>query len=139
VTQRWLARVSDPLQEVAAQDGPALQRLRRWLELLITAKRTRALEDPELFATYMALVAQSRQVVSAHVHTLTEQLARIIADGVASGEFAAVDPAAAGRAVFDATTRFHNPAHASQWSDPGIDKAFEDVWSLIVAALGSQA
>lgn len=139
VTERWLARISDPLQAVAAQDTPALRRLRRWLELLITAKRTRALEEPELFATYMELVAQSRQVVSAHVNTLTGQLARIIADGVASGEFAAVDPAVTGRAVFDATTRFHNPAHASQWSDSGIDKAFEGVWSLIAAGLAYQA
>ena len=64
------------------------------------------------------------------------QLARIIADGVARGEFAAADPAAAGRAVFDATARFHNPAHAAEWSDPGIDAAFEGVWSLILAALG---
>ncbi len=139
VTERWLGRISEPLQQVAAADGPALERLRRWLELLITTKRTRALEDPELFATYMALVAQSRQVVSAHVHTLTGQLASIIADGIASGAFAPVDPAVAGQAVFDATTRFHNPAHASQWSDPAIDKAFEGVWSLIVAALSRQA
>jgi AcrR family transcriptional regulator len=137
VTERWLARISQPLQQVAAADGPALPRLRRWLELLITAKRTRALEDPELFATYTALVNQSRQVVSAHVDTLTGQLASVITDGVASGELAPVNPLVAARAVFDATIRFHNPAHASQWSDPGIDTAFEGVWSLLVAALGS--
>jgi hypothetical protein len=32
---------------------------------------------------------------------------------------------AAARAVFDATTRFHNPAHAAQWTDPEIDAASE--------------
>jgi hypothetical protein len=64
------------------------------------------------------------------------QLTRIIADGVAQGAFTVADPAAAGRAVFDATSRFHNPAHAPEWADPGIDAAFEGVWSLVLAGLG---
>src|SRR5512132_1759318 len=77
VTQRWLGRITEPLQHVAAADGPALQRLRRWLELLIAPKRTRARADPELFATYTTLVAQSRRVVRTHVDPLTGQLASI--------------------------------------------------------------
>jgi AcrR family transcriptional regulator len=139
VAERWLARISEPLQAVADEDGPALERLRHWLELLIAAKRSRALEDRELFATYVQLVEDSREVVLAHVRTLTGQLARIIEDGVRRGEFSDVDPAVASRAVFDATARFHNPAHAAEWSDHGIDAAFEGVWSLLVAALGPRA
>ena len=139
VAERWLARISDPLRAVAAEGGPAPERLRRWLELLISSKRSRAREDPELFATYVQLVAESRQVVIAHVQTLTGQLAGMIADGIQRGEFAAVDPTTVGRAVFDATARFHNPAHASEWSEPGIDAAFEGVWSLVMAALGEKA
>jgi AcrR family transcriptional regulator len=135
VAERWLARICEPLQAVADEDGPAPERLRSWLDLLIASKRSRALEDPELFATYVQLVEKSREVVMAHVQALTEQLTRIVADGVERGEFAGVDPTIAGRAVFDATARFHNPAHASEWSDPGIDAAFEGVWSLVVAAL----
>jgi hypothetical protein len=49
---------------------------------------------------------------------------------------ACADPEAAARAVFDATGRFHNPAHAAEWADPGIDDAFEGVWSLVLAGLG---
>ena len=101
-------------------------------------KRRMAREDPELFATYVQLVAESREVIVAHVRTLTQQLAAIVADGVERGEFAAVDSTAAGRAVFDATARFHNPSHVSEWSDPNIDAAFEGVWSLVVAALGKK-
>jgi AcrR family transcriptional regulator len=136
VTERWLARVSLPLAAVAAEDGPAPRRLRRWLELLIASKRRMAREDPELFATYVELAAEAREVVKAHVEALVAQLAGIVADGVERGEFAPVDPAAAGRAVFDATGRFHNPAHATAWSGPGIDAAFEGVWSLILGGLG---
>jgi AcrR family transcriptional regulator len=136
VTERWLARIAAPLADVAAEDSPAPERLRRWLELLIAAKRSRALDDPELFATYMALVAEARGVVRAHVDHLVGQVAQIIAAGVARGEFTVADPVAAGRAVFDATARFHNPVHAPEWADPGIDAAFEGVWALVLGGLG---
>jgi AcrR family transcriptional regulator len=135
VTKRWLERVSTPLAAVAAEDAPAPQRLRRWFDLLIAKKRTKVLQEPELFATYHAIVAEARDVVREHVDTLAGQIGRIVADGVARGEFAVDDPVAAGRAVFDATARFHDPAHAPEWSDPGIDAAFERVWSLVLAGL----
>jgi len=135
VTERWLARVSAPLAAVAGEDGPAPERLRRWLDLLVASKRRMAREDPELFATYNELAREARGVVRAHVDTLVAQLAGIVADGVARGELRAADPAAAGRAVFDATARFHNPVHAPEWSDPRIDAAVEGVWSLVLNGL----
>jgi AcrR family transcriptional regulator len=135
VTERWLARISGGLALVAAEPGPAPERLRRWLDLLVSAKRGKALDDPELFATYVALAAEAREVVGAHVETLVAQLATIIEDGIEQGELAPADAAAAGRAVFDATARFHNPVHAAEWADPDIDAAFERVWSLVLAGL----
>src|SRR5215510_4647313 len=38
VAERWLARVAAPLARVAAEDGPAPLRLRKWLDLLIVTK-----------------------------------------------------------------------------------------------------
>jgi AcrR family transcriptional regulator len=137
VTERWLARVSGPLEAIAAEDSPALPRLRRWFDLLRTTKKKKVLDDPELFATYIALVGDSREVVRAHVETLNGQIARILADGVRRGELTVADPAIAGRAVFDATVRFHNPIHASEWTDPGIDARFEAVWALVLGGLGA--
>jgi AcrR family transcriptional regulator len=136
VAERWLARLADPLEAVVNGEGTAVERLRRWLDALIAAKRQRALDDPELFASYVALAAESREVIRAHVDHLTSQVGRIIADGVARGEFVVADPAMAGRAVFDATARFHDPAHVAQWADPAIDAAFDGVWSLVLGGLG---
>ena len=135
VTERWLASISEPLEAVASGNGPAPKRLRRWLDLLVGAKHSKALGDPELFATYIELTADAREVVKAHVETLVAQLARIVADGVARGEFAATNPAATGRAVFDATARFHNPAHAPEWSSPGSVAAYERVRALVLKGL----
>jgi hypothetical protein len=65
-------------------------------------------------------------------------LSAMPANQFSRGELAAADPATAGRAVFDATARFHNPTHAPEWSDPSIDAAFEGVRSLVLRGLGTQ-
>ncbi len=121
VTRRWLHRVAAPLQAIAEERGPAGTRLRRWLDALIAIKRRKALDEPELFATYHALAEDAREVISQHVAELVGQLARIIRDGVAEGAFRTIDPEAAAWAVFRATASFHHPVHAAEWSDPRED------------------
>jgi hypothetical protein len=37
---------------------------------------------------------------------------------VKQGAVHVVDTKATARALFDATSRFHHPAHADEWSDP---------------------
>jgi AcrR family transcriptional regulator len=137
VAERWLARVSAPLEDVVSGHGSAPVRLRRWFDALMGYKRKLVRDDPELFATYHELATGARDVVKAHVDTLIAQLTRIIADGQARGDLSVADPAVAGRAVFHATTRFHNPVHASEWSDPGIEDAFEAVFALVLRGLGA--
>jgi len=139
VTERWLSRVSTPLGKIATEDTPAPERLRRWLDFLIAFKRKKASLDSEMFATYMAIVSDSRSVIDAHVDLLVGQIEGIVADGVARGEFIAVDPRSAARGVFDATSRFHNPVHASEWADPDIDRQLDSVWGLLLAGLTARS
>ncbi|ARZ70240.1 TetR family transcriptional regulator [Streptomyces albireticuli] len=135
VTQRWLDQSHTALSAVADTEGPAGPRLREWLAALFAAKRRKAGDDPELFATYMVLVGENSGVVERHVETMIEQLARIVGSGVRDGEFTAADPAATARALWDATNRFHDPAYAAEWSRPGIDEAFEAVCDLVLRGL----
>lgn len=131
VTRRWLLRAHRDLEEIVTGDGPAPERLRAWLAAVFEAKRRKALDDPELFATYAVLVRENSAVIAQHIDDLVGQLTVIIADG----GLGAADPATVARAVFDATNRFHDPAHASQWSVPGIDAAFDAVCDLLLAGL----
>jgi len=135
VTGRWLDRVSAPLETIVGEDAPAPERLRRWFDRLIAIKRQKALAEPELFATYFAIFAESRAVVHTHVEHLSAQIAAIVEDGIARGEFAECDPATTGRAIFYATARFHDPAYAKEWNDPELDAAFDELWSLILRGL----
>jgi AcrR family transcriptional regulator len=131
VAERWLHRVAVPLVEITGSGEPASTRLRRWLEGLIAYKQRLAREDPELFATYVTLAMEARTVVQAHVDELCGQLERILASGVAGGEFAVADPAGTARAIFDATARYHHPAHAAEWAG-GTEAGFAGVWALIL-------
>ena len=132
VTARWLHRVAVPLSEITKRDDPAPERLHDWLTSLSAVKHRMAREDPELFATYMALAADARTVVKAHVAELCGQLERIVAGGVDSGEFAVADPAGTARAIFTATIRYHHPAHAAEWGETDIADGFAAVWTLIL-------
>lgn len=135
VTERWLQRISAPLAGISEESTAAPERLRKWLTTLVALKRQKVAQEPELFATYRAIFAASPEAVQAHVDSLTSQLARVVADGVARGEFVSSDPASDGRALFDATARFHAPAHAETWGEPGLDAALERVLSLLIAGL----
>jgi AcrR family transcriptional regulator len=138
VTERWLDRVSAPLEAVVARRGKASKRLHEWLVLLATTKQGMATGDPELFETFHELTLASREVVAAHVEHLADQLGRIVADGMASGEFAQGDAAEVGRAVLHATARFHHPAHAGEWGEPGLDEELEAVYRLVLNGLASR-
>ncbi|POX47470.1 TetR family transcriptional regulator [Streptomyces sp. Ru71] len=136
VTKRWLDRTSQRLAGiVVAEDRAPEQRLRDWLAALFEAKRHKAGDDPELFATYTVLTDELGGVVREHIADLTGQLARIVEDGVATGAFTAADPAATARAVFHATARFHDPGYAREWTAPGIEEEFTALTDLLVRGL----
>ena len=135
VARRWLARITGPLAAIAERDGTATERLHAWLSALAAAKRSKVLDDPELFAGYAILAEETRDVVSEHVAALVGQLAGIVESGVAEGEFRAVDPDRTAAALFDATVRFHHPAHAYEWLQAPGDEALNAVLDLLLDGL----
>jgi AcrR family transcriptional regulator len=135
VAERWLHRVSKPLAVIAAEQDSASERLYRWFQQLMTLKRQKVLDDPELFATYSAIAEEARDVVKTHVDELVWQLAQIIESGISRQEFKVTDSHQAAKALFSSTIRFHHPAHAHEWNDPAIDADFTQVWRLLLAGL----
>lgn len=138
VVERWLDRATEPLRSIADGGGPADRRMEQWLGALFEAKRRKVGDDPQLFATYAVLAAEAGAVVDGHIEDLVGQLAGIVQEGRDRGVF---DAEAVGtsrdvaRAVFDATSRFHDPSYAAQWSDPQIEDAFASVLALVSRSL----
>lgn len=135
VAKRWLERVSTPLVKIAEASGPAPARLERWLRALFAAKHKKVCDDPEMFATYLTLAQEAREVVKAHKERLVDQVVHILSDGVKQGVFQVTDVKASARAVFDATIRFHHPAHAEEWSDPALAARIDALLTLLLRGL----
>lgn len=135
VVERWAEAIMPPLRLIAAEPAPAPERLRRLFDALIAIKRRRASDDPELFAAYRILAAEAQSIVSVHVDETVALAAAIIREGIDDGTFRSVDPGSTARAVLVATFRFHHPAHAGEWRDPGLDALYDDVWGLIMDGL----
>jgi AcrR family transcriptional regulator len=135
VAKRWLDRVDAPLRKIAEGSGPAPARLERWLRALFAAKYKRVCEDPEMFATYLTLAREACAAVRAHKDGLVDQIAHILSDGVKQGAFQVADAKATARALFDATSRFHHPAHSDEWSDPQVESRIDALLALLLRGL----
>ena len=135
VVQRWVDEMMPPLRALVARPGPAPKRLRQLFDTLIAVKRRRAAADPELFTAYRSLSAEAQSVVAAHLDELVQLSAMIIRSGVKEGTFRRINPVAASQAVLFATSRFHHPAHALEWSNPKLGRVYEDVWQMLMEGL----
>ncbi len=135
VAKRWLERTNAPLEKIAESSGPAPARLERWLRAMFAIKHKKVCDDPEMFATYLALAQEARDVVKAHKDGLVDQIAHILSDGVEQGAFHVPDVKASARAIFEATSRFHHPAHSEEWSDPALAARIDAMLALLLRAL----
>ena len=136
IAARWLHRVSDPLAAIASDDRqPASRRLAAWFDALRLGKRRKLLDDPELFRVYLQVTTDAHEVVGEHVALLLAQVQRIVADGIATGEFAAsLRPRATARAFLQGTVQFHHPAMITQLPAPTNAEA-RAVLGLLLAGL----
>jgi AcrR family transcriptional regulator len=135
VAKRWLDRANAPLQKIAESSGPAPARLEKWLRTMFDIKHQKVTEDPEMFQTYLTLAREACQAVKAHRERLIGQIADIVSDGVKQGTFQTADAKVSARAVFDATVRYHHPAHADEWNDPETPARFDAVLALVLRGL----
>ena len=135
VAKRWLDRANAPLEKIAETTGPAPARLEKWFRTMFEIKYKKVCDDPEMFATYLTLAQEACEAVRAHKERLVGQVAHILSDGVKQGAFQVADVKTTARAVFDATTRYHHPAHSDEWKDPQLAARIDALLALLLKGL----
>ena len=136
VAARWLHKVISPLQAITEDPTlPASARLVEWFNTLRVIKQHKVLDDPELFRVYHRLAMAAGELASEHVDDLLAQVERIIADGMADGEFSErLNVRVAARSCLHAMASFHHPAMLSQGTLPAEEDAHA-VLALLLAGL----
>lgn len=134
VTKRWLDRTTGVLAGIVEADRDPEARLREWLAALFEAKRRKAGDDPELFATYTVLTGENVEAVVEHLTELTDQLTRVVQDGIDAGTFTVTAPATTALALFQATARFHDPGYAGEWENRARKRSSPPCWTCWYAA-----
>jgi AcrR family transcriptional regulator len=135
VTERWLDQmIIVPLTEVCEKQGheeniPAC--IKAYLQKLISLKWEFSQNDGEMFEMYADVTKAAADLIAEHISTILGQLASLIRKGIEKGQIRDVQPEVLALALFDATSRFHHPAHAHEWPTFAQDE-FEHVWDLLV-------
>ena len=120
-------------------DGPAAERLTALVLALHRSKRAKFADDPEMHALYRRIVEHRPDLILDYARRMTGLVRRILADGVARGEFSECDLDAAAGAVRDAVTVFVHPAHVEAAAKAGIDQeaGLQTVLRILVAGLAA--
>lgn len=109
VSDRWLLDIEADLQAIAQRRSPADKKAREWFVRLHKLKLEKVKADPELYAAFDTAASDARPFIERHLSVMRVQLAGIVAEGMASGQFARANPAAAAEALFLGTAAFHHP------------------------------
>src|SRR5664279_3943938 len=136
VARILMGEVEEAAAEIVAKQGPAAARLR---ELVISVHRMnseRYVGDSKLHEMVEIAMEESWEVCVAHMHCITEAIAGVIAQGVASREFQAADLPTAAMCVCTAMMRYFHPqmiAQAMNKPGPSIDQMVDFVLAGLAA------
>jgi AcrR family transcriptional regulator len=135
VAERLMREVESAIAEIADRNAPAAERLR---EMIATMHRMNAAlytHDLRMHEMVEVALAESWQVVHGHIERKSEIVHRVVADGIASGEFWADDAVTASRCVQVAMIRFFHPVLMVQCAnEPG--PSLDALTDFVLGALG---
>jgi AcrR family transcriptional regulator len=130
VARTLMGGVEQEAVAIAAKSGLAASRLRELLTTVHRMNSERYVEDSKLHEMVEMAVQESWEVCVAHMQRITETIARVIAEGIASGEFETSDVPLAAMCTCSAMVRFFHPQLIAQCAGkpgPTLDQMIDFV------------
>ncbi|MBU6399826.1 MAG: TetR/AcrR family transcriptional regulator [Verrucomicrobia bacterium] len=137
IIEQWLEKVEAFVDGIARRPGSAAQRLEAVVLELHRKRRQKLLEDAEVYATFQRLFELRPDAAARHRQKLLNVFHRLLAEGLASGEFTAVDCREAATVLKDATTAFLHPLMISATGVEETESRARNVVRYIVAGFSS--
>ncbi len=137
VSERWLSRIDNELEKVAAKNKSAEARISEWFLSLHRLKRDKVSRDPELFAAFNMSAEKTRPFVMDHLNTTQSQLRRMCADALKDGVFRNRSAQACATALFEGTIAFHHPRLVVENLGENREAGLRALLKVLFAGLGS--
>ncbi|MEO3472144.1 TetR/AcrR family transcriptional regulator [Roseomonas sp. CAU 1739] len=109
IAERLLEGVAGDLEDIADGPGAAADRLRTMMRLLHARHMALFFTEKRMHDMVTAAMSEHWGVIAAFITRIEGALGRVLADGAARGEFAALDPAATARMIKQATLCWMHP------------------------------
>ena len=138
VARTLMGGVEAAAQAIATRRGSAASRLRELLTTVHRMNSERYVDDSKLHEMVEIAMQESWEVCVAHMQVITETIARVIAEGAASGEFNAPDVPLAAMCACTAMMRFFHPQMIAQCATkpgPSLDQMID----FVIAGLSPRA
>ncbi len=134
VAERLMRGVEGAIEAIANRKAPAVERLREIIATMHSMNASLYTDDLRMHEMVEVAMTESWEVVHGHIERKGAVFDRVIADGVASGEFKAADPTVASRCVQMSLIRFFHPALMVQCAnEPG--PTLEQLTDFVLAGL----
>ena len=130
VARSLMGGVESAARAIARRPGPAAARLRELMTTVHGMNCERYVRDSKLHEMVEMAMEESWEVCVAHMQTITETIAGVIAEGVASGEFETADVPLAAMCVCTGMMRFFHPQMIAQCANkpgPSLDQMIDFV------------
>jgi AcrR family transcriptional regulator len=140
VARSLMGEVEEAANAIVVRPGPAAVRLRELMTSIHRMNSERYVGDSKLHEMVEIAMEESWEVCVAHMQTITESIAGVIGQGVASGEFDARDVPLAAMCACTAMMRFFHPqmiAQAMNKPGPSIDQMVDFVLAGLAARKGA--
>jgi AcrR family transcriptional regulator len=137
VARTLMGGVEAVAEAIAARPGPVAVRLRELLATIHRMNTERYVGDSKMHEMVEVAMEENWDVCEAHMLLITEIIGRVIAQGMASGEFRAADLELTAMCACTAMMRFFHPqmiAQCAKKPGPSIDQMID----FVLAGLGSK-
>ncbi len=139
VAHRLMGEVEQAAAAIAARPASATARLRELLMTIHHMNKERYVGDSKLHEMVAIAIEEDWKVCDAHMEFMGTAIGRVIAEGMASGEFKAGDPMQVALCVAAAMVRFFHPQIIAQCATkpgPSLEQMVDFVIGSISAARG---
>ena len=138
VARTLMGGVEVAAEAIAARPGPVTVRLRELLATIHRMNCERYVGDSKMHEMVAIAMEENWEVCEAHMLLITEMIGRVIAQGMASGEFRTADLQLTAMCACTAMMRFFHPQMIAQCATkpgPSIDQMID----FVLAGLGYES